>query len=67
MSFSASALSVPLVAWISLTYGELGPLFTVLAALAAITFAAALAFPVETRTAPAARSEEHTSELQSQR
>ena len=53
MSFSASALSVPLVAWISSTYGELAPLFTVLAALAAITFAAALAFPGETRTAPA--------------
>ena len=52
MSFSASALSVPLVAWISLTYGELAPLFTVLAALAAITFAAALAFPGETRTSP---------------
>ena len=52
MSFSASALSVPLVAWISLTYGELAPLFTVLAALAAVTFAAALAFPGETRTSP---------------
>jgi len=54
MSFSASALSVPLVAFIHRTTGDFGPLFTILAALALLTFAAALAFPGELRPAPAA-------------
>lgn len=54
MSFSASALSVPLVAFIHRTTGGFGPLFTILAALALVAFAAALAFPGEPRPAPAA-------------
>jgi len=54
MSFSASALSVPLVAYIHRTTGGFGPLFTILAALALVTFAAALAFPGERQPAPAA-------------
>lgn len=54
MSFSASALSVPLVAFIHRNTGGFGPLFTILAALALLTFAAALAFPGELRPAPAA-------------
>ena len=47
MSFSASALSVPLVALIHRTTGDFGPLFTILAALALIAFGAALIFPGE--------------------
>ena len=54
MSFSASALSVPLVAYIHRTSGGFGPLFTLLAALALVGFAAALAFPGERQGAPAA-------------
>jgi MFS family permease len=53
MSFSASALSVPLVAYIHRSTGDFGPLFTILAALAFITFAAALAFPGEPQRSPA--------------
>jgi MFS family permease len=54
MSFAASAFAVPLVAFIHRTSGGFGPLFTILAALALVGFAAALAFPGETRPAPAA-------------
>jgi MFS family permease len=56
MSFSASALSVPLVAFIHRTTGDFGPLFTILAALALVAFAAALAFPREPQRVPAAVS-----------
>jgi MFS family permease len=54
MSFAASAFSVPLVAFIHRTSGGFGPLFTILAGLALVGFAAALAFPGEPRPAPAA-------------
>ena len=54
MSFAASAFSVPLVAFIHRTTGGFGPLFTLLAALALVGFAAALAFPGERQSAPAA-------------
>ena len=54
MSFSASALSVALVAYIHRTSGGFGPLFTLLASLALVGFAAALAFPGERQSAPAA-------------
>ena len=53
MSFSASALSVPLVAYIYRTTGDFGPLFTILSVLALVAFAAALTFPREPRPAAA--------------
>ncbi len=53
VSFSASALSVPLVAYVYRTSGGFAPLFAVLAVLALVTFAAALAFPSEPAPAPA--------------
>lgn len=49
MSFSASALAVPLVAYVHRTTGGFGPLFSILSVLALVTFAAALAFPREPR------------------
>jgi MFS family permease len=52
VSFSAAALSVPLVATIYRSTGGFGPLFTILAVLAFITFAAALLFPGEPKAAP---------------
>lgn len=55
MSFSASALSVPLIAFIHRATGDFGPLFTILAALALIAFAAALVFPAEPQSEPAAQ------------
>jgi hypothetical protein len=45
VSFSASALAVPLIAGVYGRTGDFAPLFAILAVLAAITFAAALAFP----------------------
>jgi MFS family permease len=45
VSFGASATAVPLVAWVHRAYGDFQPLFVVLAALAVLTFGAALAFP----------------------
>jgi len=53
VSFSASALSVPLIAYLYRESGSFGPLFTILAALALICFVAALAFPSEAQPAPA--------------
>jgi len=47
VSFGASAMAVPLIAWIHRAYGDFQPLFAILAAFAALTFAAALAFPSE--------------------
>jgi MFS family permease len=55
VSFTASALAVPLVAWIYRASGDFRLLFFILAALAVLTFAAALFFPEEqhvTRAAP---------------
>ena len=51
VSFSASALAVPLVAWIYKSSGDFRLLFYLLGALAFVTFAAALAFPSERRKA----------------
>jgi MFS family permease len=47
VSFSASALAVPLVAWIYRSSGDFRLLYFVLGALALATFAAALFFPAE--------------------
>jgi MFS family permease len=47
VSFSASALAVPLVAWIYKSSGDFRMLYYVLGALAFVTFSAALAFPSE--------------------
>jgi len=47
VSFGASAAAVPLIAWVHGTYGDFQPLFAILAAVAALTLAAALAFPGE--------------------
>ena len=47
LSFSASALAVPLVAWIYRSSGDFRLLFYVLGALAFVTFTAALVFPAE--------------------
>jgi MFS family permease len=55
VSFTGSALAVPLVAWIYRASGDFRLLFFILAALAVLTFAAALFFPEEqhvTRAAP---------------
>jgi MFS family permease len=45
VSFSASALAVPMIAGVYGRTGGFEPLFVILAALASLTFAAALAFP----------------------
>jgi hypothetical protein len=50
MSFGGSATAVPLVAWVYSAYGDFQPLYAFLAALAALTFAFALAFPGERTT-----------------
>ena len=47
VSFGASAMAVPLVAWVHARYGDFQPLFVLLAAAAALVFLAALAFPGE--------------------
>jgi len=47
LSFSASALAVPLVAWIYKSSGDFRLLFYVLGTLAFVTFTAALLFPSE--------------------
>src|SRR5215467_1184573 len=53
VSFSASALAVPLVAWIYRSSGDFRLLFYLLGALAFVTFTAALLFPSEQeKTAP---------------
>jgi len=53
LSFSASALAVPLVAWIYRSSGDFRLLFYLLGALAFVTFTAALLFPSEQeKTAP---------------
>jgi MFS family permease len=53
LSFSASALAVPLVAWIYRSSGDFRLLFYLLGALAFVTFTAALMFPSEhAKTAP---------------
>ena len=49
MSFSASALAVPLVAFIHRTRGNFAPLFAVLTVLALLAFATALLFPSRSR------------------
>jgi len=53
VSFGASALAVPLVAWIYKSSGDFRLLFYVLGALAFLTFAAALLFPAEEEKAAA--------------
>lgn len=47
LSFGASAVAVPMVAWAHRTYGDFHTLFFFLAALAALTTLAALVFPGE--------------------
>jgi hypothetical protein len=47
VSFGASALAVPLVAWIYKSSGDFRGLYYVLGALAFATFSAALVFPGE--------------------
>jgi len=47
VSFSASALAVPLVAWVYKSSGDFRLLYYVLGTLAFVTFAAALLFPAE--------------------
>jgi MFS family permease len=47
VSFAASAAAVPLIAWVHRTHGDFQPLFAILAAVAALTLVAALAFPGE--------------------
>jgi MFS family permease len=47
VSFGASALAVPLVAWIYKSSGDFRLLYYVLGTLAFVTFTAALAFPAE--------------------
>ena len=49
VSFGASALAVPLVAWIYKSTGDFRTLYYVLGALAFVTFSAALLFPSEQR------------------
>jgi MFS family permease len=53
VSFGASALAVPLVAWIYKASGDFRALYYVLGALAFLTFSAALLFPSEERKATA--------------
>lgn len=50
VSFGASAAAVPLIAWVHRTTGDFQMLFVMLAAFAALTLAAALAFPSERTT-----------------
>jgi MFS family permease len=45
VSFGASATAIPLIAWAHRTYGDFQPLFAILAAIAVVTFVAAIAFP----------------------
>jgi MFS family permease len=52
VSFGAAATAVPLIAGIHRSYGDFQPLFSVLAALAALILAAALAFPGERAAKP---------------
>jgi formate hydrogenlyase subunit 3/multisubunit Na+/H+ antiporter MnhD subunit len=47
VSFGAAATAVPLIAWVHRSYGDFQPLFTLLAAVAALILLAALAFPGE--------------------
>ena len=49
VSFSASALAVPLIAWLYKSSGDFRPLFFVLGGLALATFAAALFFPEDAK------------------
>jgi MFS family permease len=51
VSFSASALAVPLIAWLYKSNGDFRVLFFVLGSLAFATFAAALFFPEEGKVA----------------
>jgi len=53
VSFGASALAVPLVAWIYKSSGDFRLLYYVLGTLAFVTFTAALAFPAEEEKAAA--------------
>jgi len=53
VSFGASALAVPLVAWVYKSSGDFKLLYYVLGTLAFITFTAALLFPTEEEKAPA--------------
>jgi len=53
VSFGASALAVPLVAWVYKTSGDFRMLFYVLGTLALVTFGAALLFPSEDKRAAA--------------
>jgi MFS family permease len=53
VSFSASALAVPLVAWIYKSSGDFRALYYVLGTLAFLTFSAALLFPAEEAKATA--------------
>jgi MFS family permease len=53
VSFSASALAVPLVAWIYRSSGDFRALYYALGALAFVTFSAALMFPSEEQKAAA--------------
>jgi MFS family permease len=56
VSFSASALAVPLVAWIYKASGDFRALYYVLGALAFLTFSAALLFPSEEQKAAAGQA-----------
>jgi MFS family permease len=47
VSFGASATAIPLIAWVYRAYGDFQPLFAILAAIAVLTFIAAIAFPGE--------------------
>ena len=53
VSLGASALAVPLVAWVYKSIGDLKLLYYVLGTLAFITFATALLFPAEEEKAAA--------------
>jgi hypothetical protein len=53
VSFGASALAVPLVAWVYKSSGDFKLLYYVLGTLAFVTFAAALLFPAEEEKAAA--------------
>jgi MFS family permease len=52
VSFGAAATAVPVIAWVHRTHGDFQPLFAMLAAVAALIFLAALAFPAERARAP---------------
>jgi MFS family permease len=53
VSFTGSALAIPLVAWMYRANGDFRLLYFTLAALALAVFAAALFFPGERRRVPA--------------